>query len=62
MTLKFLLDENVDRVYKTQLLQRLPVTVVADLSIGRNLNELTLIAQASFDHEYQDRIEYLLLM
>ncbi len=119
MSLKFLLDENVDRVYKTQLLQRVPdLTVVivgepvappkgtldpeilcwceendfvlvtnnrstmpvhladhlerrhvpgililnANLSIGRNLNELTLIAQASFDNKYRDRIEHLPLL
>ncbi len=117
MGLKFLLDENVDRVYQAQLLQRLPKLIVAivgepdappkgtldpeilcwceensfvlvtnnrstmpvhlvdhlaqgrhvpgililnaDLAIGTNLEELTLIAQASFDDEYQDRIEYL---
>ena len=117
MSLKLLLGENVDRVYKTQLLQRVSdITVVivcepiaprkgtldpeilcwceqnnfvlitnnrstmpvhladhlaqgrhvpgilvlnANLSIGRNLDELTLIAQASFDNEYRDRIEHL---
>ncbi len=30
-----------------------------NLSIGRNLAELTLIAQASYDNEYRDRIEHL---
>lgn len=31
----------------------------ANLSIGRNLNELIMIAGASFENEYEDRIEYL---
>lgn len=31
----------------------------ANLSIGQNIDELILIAEASFDDEYQDRIEFL---
>lgn len=31
----------------------------SDLSIGRNLEELTVIAKASFEGEYQDQIVYL---
>ena len=119
MTLKYLLDENVDIVYQPQLLKRnssLVILVVGDtgapskstldpeilrwceeynfvlvthnrssmpihlaahiaqkrhipgililnanLSIGQNIDELILIAEASFDNEYQDRIEYLSL-
>ncbi|NJL20285.1 MAG: DUF5615 family PIN-like protein [Leptolyngbyaceae cyanobacterium SM1_3_5] len=115
--MKFLLDENVDRVYKTQLLQQIPqleimivgelgapskgtldpevlewceqnnfvlvtnnrssmpvhladhlahdrhipgiLILSANLSIGRNLDELIFIAQAAFDQEFQDRIEHL---
>ena len=30
-----------------------------NLSIGENLEELILAAEASFDNEYQDRIDYL---
>ena len=30
-----------------------------DLTIGENLKELILIAEGSFDDEYQDRIDYL---
>ncbi len=30
-----------------------------DLSIGQTLDELILIAEASFDDEYQDRIVHL---
>jgi Domain of unknown function (DUF5615) len=30
-----------------------------NLSIGENLEELVIIAEASFEDEYQDRIEYL---
>ncbi|MBD2092738.1 DUF5615 family PIN-like protein [Microcoleus sp. FACHB-1515] len=115
--MKFLLDENVDRAYKIQLLQQvsqledmiigeagappkgtldpkvlewceqndfvlvtnnrssMPVHLAehlasdrhipgililnANLSIGRNLEELILIALAAFDQEFQDRIEHL---
>ena len=114
MSLKYLLDENVDHIYRTQILQRKPDLVVlvvgspdvppkrtpdpdilcwceennfvlvtnnrssmpvhlvdhiADgrhvpgililnpkFSIGANLEELILIAEASFDDEYQDQI------
>ncbi len=117
MSLKYLLDENVDLVYQTQLLRREPslvVWVVGDpgappkstldpeiliwcevynfvlvtnnrtsmpphltdhitqgrhvpgifilnpsLSIGENLEELILIALASEEKEYQDRIVHL---
>jgi len=31
----------------------------ADLSIGQNLDELILIAEGSFDDEYQDQIVFL---
>jgi hypothetical protein len=30
-----------------------------NLSIGENIDELILAAEASFDNEYQDRIDYL---
>ncbi|WP_373526449.1 DUF5615 family PIN-like protein [Nostoc sp.] len=30
-----------------------------NLSIGENLDELLVVAEGSFDDEYQDRIEYL---
>jgi hypothetical protein len=33
-----------------------------NLSIGQSIEELILIAEASFDDEYQDRIEYLPLL
>lgn len=117
MSLKYLLDENVDRVYQTQLLQREPSLVVwavgdpgaparstldpeiicwceaynfvlvtnnrtsmpphltdhiaqgrhvpgifilnPNLSIGENLEELILMALASEENEYQDRIVHL---
>ncbi|MEM8639650.1 MAG: DUF5615 family PIN-like protein [Cyanobacteria bacterium P01_G01_bin.54] len=32
------------------------------LSVGENLEQLLLIAEASFDDEYQDRIEFLPLV
>lgn len=114
MTLKLLLDENVNLLYQTQFLQRNPELVMwaigtpgappkstldpeilcwceennfllvtnnrksmpvhladhiaegrhvpgililsANLSIGETLDELTLIARAAFDDEYQDQI------
>ncbi len=117
MSLNYLLDENVDRVYQTQLLQREPSLVVwkvrdpgvpprgtldpeilcwceeynfvlvtnnrtsmpphladhiaqgrhvpgifilnPNLGIGGNLEELFLIAIASEENEYQDRIVHL---
>ncbi|MBD1807813.1 DUF5615 family PIN-like protein [Microcoleus sp. FACHB-SPT15] len=117
MTLKYLLDENVDLIYQSQLQRRSPNVVVwavgnpgtppkstldpeilcwceeyncvlvtnnrksmpvhltdhiaegrhvpgililnPDLSIGQTLDELILIAEASFDDEYQDRIVHL---
>lgn len=116
MTLKYLLDENVDPAYAHQLRRRtdlvvrmvgepatltkatldpeilgwceangfilvtnnrasMPVHLVdhlaqdrhvpgiliqnPNLSIGENLEELIIAASASFDEEYQDRIEYL---
>ncbi|BAZ11987.1 hypothetical protein NIES4071_38150 [Calothrix sp. NIES-4071] len=31
----------------------------SNLSVGDNLEELIIVAEASFDEEYQDRIEYL---
>ncbi len=31
----------------------------ADLSLGQNLDELMLIAEGSFDDEYQDQIVFL---
>lgn len=31
----------------------------ANLSMGQNIDELILIAEASFDDEYQDRIDFL---
>ncbi len=34
----------------------------AKLSVGENLEELILIADASFDNEYQDRISFLPLL
>jgi hypothetical protein len=30
-----------------------------NLSIGENIDELIMAAEASFDNEYQDRIDYL---
>jgi Domain of unknown function (DUF5615) len=117
MTLKYLLDENVDPAYAHQLRRRktnLAVRMVGEpatppkgtldpeilvwceatkfilvtnnrksmpihladhlaqdrhipgifilnpnLSIGENLHELIVVAEASFEDEYQDRIEYL---
>ncbi|MBE9126800.1 MULTISPECIES: DUF5615 family PIN-like protein [unclassified Coleofasciculus] len=117
MSLKYLLDENVDRLYQTQLLRREPSLIVwrvgdpgtpplstldpeillwceaykfvlvtnnrtsmpphltdhitqgrhipgifilnPGLSIGDNLEELILIALASEENEYQDRIVHL---
>ncbi len=117
MSLKFLLDENVDLIYKAQLQRRKTDVVVwavgdpgappkstldpeilcwceehncllltnnrksmpihltdhiaqcrhvpgililnPDLSIGQTLDELILIAEASFDDEYQDQIVHL---
>lgn len=117
MTIKYLMDENVDPVYQDQLRRRKPDLAVwavgdpaappkstldpeilcwceehnfvlvtnnrssmpvhladhiaqgrhvpgifilnPDLSIGQNIDELILIAEASFDDEYQDRIDYL---
>ncbi|NDJ25832.1 hypothetical protein GS682_30445 [Nostoc sp. B(2019)] len=120
MTLKYLLDENVDKVYKRQFVQRNPTLimwVVGDpgapprgtldpeilcwceehnfllvtnnrtsmpghlaehiaqdrhipgifilndkLTIGQTIDELILIAQASFDNEYQNQIIHLPLL
>lgn len=117
MTLKYLLDENVDKVYHRQFLRQNPKLIMwvvgdpgapprgtldpeilcwceehnfvlvtnnrtsmpvhladhitqshhtpgifilnNDLSIGQTIDELTLIAEASFDDEYQDQIIYL---
>lgn len=117
MTLKFILDENVDPVYQTQFLQKNPELVMwaigdpgtppkstldpeilcwceeenfllvtnnrksmpvhladhiaqgrhvpgililnANLTIGETIEELTLIAQAAFEEEYQDQIVHL---
>jgi len=120
MTLKYLLDENVDKVYKRQFIQRNPTLimwVVGDpgapprgtldpeilcwceehdfllvtnnrtsmpgylaehvaqdrhvpgifilndkLTIGQTIDELILIAQASFNDEYQNQIVHLPLL
>ncbi len=35
------------------------LTLNANLSIGQNIDELIVIAEASFAEEYRDRIEYL---
>jgi hypothetical protein len=117
MSMRYLMDENLDPLYKTQLLARtlelivyavgdpgvpargtlgpellcwweenrcilvtnnrksmplhlkdhlaqghhIPgiITLNEDMSIGDNIEELVLIAGASFDNEYWDRIEYL---
>jgi len=117
MSLKYLLDENVDPLYGTQLRRLKPDLVIRvigepvtpdkgtldpeilcwceennfilvtnnrtsmpvhladhlqnhrhipgifilnpNLSIGENIDELILAAEASFDNEYQDRIDYL---
>lgn len=117
MRLKYLLDENVDPLYATQLRRLQPNLVIRvigepvtpargtldpeilcwceennfilvtnnrtsmpvhlvehieknrhipgifilnpNLSIGENIQELILVAEASFDDEYQDRIDYL---
>ena len=117
MALKYLLDENVDKVYQRQFLQRNPnlimwvvgdpgtpprgtldpeilcwceehnfllvtnnrtsmpvhlaehiaesrhtpgILVLSDkLTIGQTIDELTLIAEGSFDGEYQDQIVHL---
>ena len=117
MTLKFILDENVDPVYQTKFLQKNPELVMwaigdpgtppkstldpeilcwceeenfllvtnnrksmpvhladhiaqgrhvpgililnANLTIGETIEELTLIAQAAFEEEYQDQIVHL---
>ncbi len=34
-------------------------TIDANQSIGQTVEELIIIAEASFEDEYQDRIEYL---
>jgi hypothetical protein len=47
MTLKYLLDENVDPSYKM---------LNPKLSMGQNIDELIVVAEASFDNEYQDQI------
>ncbi len=112
MTLKYLIDENVDPTYTNQLRRLKPDLFVlaigeltapprgtldphdfilvtnnrksmpvhlndhlaqdrhipgililnAKLSLGENLEELILIADASFEDEYQDRIDFLLLL
>ena len=117
MTLKYLLDENVDLIYQTQLQRRNPDLVVwavgdpgappkstldpeilcwceeyncllvtnnrksmpihwtdhirqgrhvpgililnPDMSIGQSMDELIMIAEASFEDEYQDQIVHL---
>lgn len=57
MALKYLMDENVTPIYATQLPGILVVN--SDLSIGPNIEELILIADGSFDDEYQDQIVHL---
>jgi hypothetical protein len=57
MALKYLMDENVTPIYATQLPGILVVN--SDLSIGQNIEELILIADGSFDDEYQYQIVHL---
>ncbi|WP_231295498.1 hypothetical protein [Gloeocapsa sp. PCC 7428] len=51
------MDENVTPAYVTQI----PGIFLLNpsLSIGENIDELILIAEGSFDDEYQDQIIHL---
>jgi hypothetical protein len=49
MTLRYLIDENVNPLYPNQI----------KLKERENIEELILVALASEDGEYQDRIVYL---